>query len=269
MLMSDAQIRQFQRDGFILIDRILAPDEVARAAHAMSRIYAGKIDRDRRPEGARPPVQNWPHDHVKHYVHARFLNQDFWDIATAARPAQMAAELLGTKSVSLTEDQLLEKPAGGRPLAMHQDYSYWYFSDIPQMATCWITFTNVTAEMGPIRFIKGSHRWRLAPTPTNFAGGDEAQMMDAVSRICPPGEKLEFVDAIVPAGGGSIHHAMTIHGSMANRSQTTRHAISLHYAAAECRCTGPRQVWPEFMWEGVEKGDRIANCWMPVTYTAE
>ena len=268
MLMTPQQIAQFQRDGFIILDNILSPGEVSRGMTAMSRIYSGKIDHDRRPEGARHPVQQWPPDLVKHYVHARFLNQDFWDIATAARPAQMSAELLGTKSVSLTEDQLLEKPAGGKPLAMHQDYSYWCFSDIPQMATCWVTFNDVTPDMGPIRFIKGSHRWGLAPTPSNFAGGTEAQMMDAVSKICPAGEKLEFVDVIVPAGGGSIHHSMTIHGSMANRSPITRHAISLHYAAAECRCTGPRQVWPEYMWEGVEKGDRIANRWMPVTYTA-
>ena len=268
MLLSPQQLAQFSRDGFLVLDRILDPAQVARGHAAMTRIYAGVIGHDRRPEGSRPAVQQWPADVVKHYVHARFLDDDFWDIATSERPARLAAELLGTKSVSLTEDQLLEKPAGGKPLAMHQDYSYWGFSDIPRMATVWVTFNDVTADMGPIRFIKGSHRWGLAPTPTNFAGGTEEQMMDAVSKICPAGEKLEFVDVVVPAGGGSIHHAMAIHGSLANRTKTARHAISLHYAAAECRCTGPRQCWPDFMWEGIEKGDRLANRWMPITYTA-
>lgn len=268
MLMTPQQIEQFDRDGFVILDRILDPEQVRRGAAAMARIYAGNIDHDRRPEDSRTPVQQWPADLVKHYVHARFLNRDFWDIATSQTPARMAAELLRTGSVSLTEDQLLEKPAGGKPLAMHQDYSYWHFSDIPKMATVWVTFNDVTADMGPIRFIRGSHRWGLAPTPTNFAGGTEEQMLDAVAKVCPAGEELEFVDAVVPAGGGSIHHAMTIHGSLMNRSPITRHAISLHYAAAECRCTGPRQVWPAFMWEGIEKGDRLANRWMPVTYTA-
>ncbi|MCE9590191.1 MAG: phytanoyl-CoA dioxygenase family protein [Planctomycetes bacterium] len=266
--MSPQQIEQFERDGFLVIDRILTPEQVQRGRDAMARIYGGQITHDRRPEAFRGPVQQWGPDRVKHYVHARFLDGDFWDIATSERPARMSAELLRTPRVSLTEDQLLEKPGGGLALAMHQDYSYWGFSDIPQMATCWVALTDVTPDMGPIRFIKGSHRWPLAPAPSNFAGGSDDEMMEAADKVRPPGAALEFVDAVVPAGGGSIHHAMTLHGSKANRTKTTRHAISLHYAADECRCTGPRQCWQPFMWEGIEKGDRVANRWMPVTYDA-
>ncbi|MCX5659239.1 MAG: phytanoyl-CoA dioxygenase family protein [Planctomycetota bacterium] len=266
--MTPQQIEQFDRDGFVIVDRILSPEQVELGREAMARIYAGTISRDRRPAEFQKPIQQWGPDRVKHYVHARFLDAAFWDIATSARPAQIAAELLQTPSVSLTEDQLLEKPAGGRPLAMHQDYSYWAFSDVPRMATCWIALNNVTPDMGPMRFIKGSHRWPLAPTPSNFAGGDDDQIMEVADKVKPPGAKVELVDVIVPAGGGSFHHAMTLHGSTGNRSQTTRHAISLHYAAADCRCTGPRQCWEPYVWEGIEKGDRIANAWMPVTWPA-
>lgn len=266
MLMTPRQIEQFDRDGFVILDRIFTPEQVEAARQAMARVYAGTITHDRRPPEFRQPVQQWGPDRVKHYVHARFLDGEFWKLATSARPAQIAAELLQTPSVSLTEDQLLEKPAGGRALAMHQDYSYWGFSDIPRMATCWIALTAVTPDMGPIRFIKGSHRWPLAPTPTNFAGGDDDEVMEAIDKVRPPGAKIEFVDAVVPAGGGSFHHGMAVHGSLANRSAITRHAISLHYAAAECRCTGPGQCWGPYVWEGIEKGDRISNRWMPVTW---
>lgn len=266
MLLTAEQIEQFDRDGYVIVDRILSPEQVRRGRDAMARIYAGTISHDRRPEGFRNPVQQWGTDRVKHYVHARLLDGEFWDIATDARPAQMAAELLQTSSVSLTEDQLLEKPGGGRPLAMHQDYSYWSFSDIPRMTTCWIALNDVTPEMGPMRIIKGSHRWPLAPTPTNFAGGSEEEMMEVIEKARPAGAKVEVVDVLVPAGGGSFHHAMTMHGSTGNVSANPRHAISLHYAAQECRCTGPRQCWGPYMWEGIETGDRIANRWMPVTY---
>lgn len=266
MHLTPQQIAQFQLDGFLILDRILSPEQVVKARAAEDRIYAGEFTQDLRPADRRRPIPTWPADRTKHYVHARFLDRDFWDIATAPVPARMSAEVLGTSSVALTEDQLLDKPPGARPLAMHQDYSYWGFADVPQMTTCWIALNDSTSDLGPMQFIRGSHRWPLAPTPTNFSGGDEDTIMEAAEKVRPAGAKMELVEVVVPAGGGSIHHAMTLHGSRGNRSNRTRHAISLHYAAAECRCVDQRKTWEPWMWEGIGDGDRIANRWMPVVY---
>ena len=52
--------------------------------------------------------------------------------------APIAARLLRSASVSIVEDQLLDKPTGGRPVNFHQDYSYWPFSRATRMCTGWL-----------------------------------------------------------------------------------------------------------------------------------
>jgi phytanoyl-CoA hydroxylase len=268
-MINKEHIRQFQKDGCVILDRILNEEQIEKAMAAMARVYAGEFTNDRRPGELRGPMRDFDPGHVKHYVHARFLDQDFWDIATDPGLGKMVADLLQTESVSLVEDQLLEKPAGGGSFAMHQDYSYWGFSDRPQMLTLWITLTESTQEMGPIEFARGSHKWPLVPPPGSTAPGDDDQLMDAVRRARPDESEIEWMPVIVPAGGGSFHHGMTMHGSRASSSERNRYAISLHYAAAECRVTDSSLPWHPFIWEGVRPGDRPTSPFMPVVYNAD
>jgi len=251
MEITPERVKQFNVDGFVILNRILNDAQIVKVKNAMERVYNGEFIADLRPPEYRKPLPQFNPQQVNHYVHARLLDSDFWEVATDARIGEMAAKLLQTRSVSLIEDQLLAKPPGSKPIAMHQDYSYWKFSLIPQLTTCWIALTDMTLDMSPIQFIRGSHRWMTARTPTKFASGDEGDMMEIANEVHPPGAAVEIVTAIVPAGGGSFHHANALHGSQRNTSDRTRTAISLHYAAEECRADFRYLSWQPYMWEGV------------------
>jgi ectoine hydroxylase-related dioxygenase (phytanoyl-CoA dioxygenase family) len=168
------------------------------------------------------------------------------------------------------EDQLIEKGPGGPPVAMHQDAPYLTFLRSWDVVNLWIALTDVTAESAPLLCIRGSHRWQVSPQPRHFADGEDVDLMEVVAAACPEGEAAEVVPVVVPAGGGAFFGALTMHGSPRNRSQGTRYAYTLHYAAAECRADTSR--WPPnyepYLVAGIEDGGRIASPFMPVVYPA-
>ncbi|RIK41719.1 MAG: phytanoyl-CoA dioxygenase family protein, partial [Chloroflexi bacterium] len=43
-MISPEQVTQFQRDGFVILDQILTPDQVARANAALDRIFRGEVN---------------------------------------------------------------------------------------------------------------------------------------------------------------------------------------------------------------------------------
>jgi hypothetical protein len=268
--MTPEQIGQFERDGFLIVEGLLTAEEVERAHRALYRLFRGECSGDRRPPVFRRPLPPRPEREVtNHMVHGRLLDDDLWQIATSARLGKMAAALLRTRSVSLMEDQLIEKPPGGPPVAMHQDAPYLPFLRSWAVINCWIALTDLTEDSAPLLVLRGSHRWPVAAKPRHFADGGEADLMEVVESARPPGAAFDPVPLLVKAGDGAFFGALTMHGSPANRSQRTRYAYTLHYAAEECRAD--TSGWPAnyepWMVEGIPDGGRIASASMPVVYT--
>src|SRR5256885_641627 len=110
----------------------------------MDRILTGEYRGDRRP----PALRSRPHPtfgemHTTHWVlNSRLVDESIWSLVTRNELGRVAAGLLQTDSVSVVEDQLLDKPGGGAPVATHQDYRYWQFSTSPRMSTCWIALDD-------------------------------------------------------------------------------------------------------------------------------
>jgi hypothetical protein len=265
------QIAQFQEDGFLILDRILTEEQTEKALCSVRRIFRGQARGDRRPLEYRHRLPSYPEESevAKHWVNGRFLDQDLWNISTDPRLGAMAAALLDTPSVSLMEDQLFEKTPGGRPVAMHQDAAYLPFLRNWDVLNLWMALTDTTEEMAPLLLIRGSHAWgAVAEKPSKFSDGDEDDLMEVVPAIRPPGAAVELVPTVVPAGGGVFHHARTLHGSRRNRSDRTRYAYTLHYAAESVRVRGGR--WPgnfePYVVAGIEDGGRPVSDYLPVVY---
>ena len=102
-----------------------------------------------------------------------------------------------------------------------------------------------------------------------MGGKEDSEIMEVAEQTRPADDRVESVQVVVPVGGGSFHHGMTMHGSRGSDSSRPRIAISLHYAAEECRRTDGRLNWASFVWEGVGHGDRITNEFMPVVFSTK
>ena len=85
--------------------------------------------------------------------------------------------------------------------------------------------SDVGENSGPMRFVRGSQRWGLLGKGDFFSSDQEA--LRAAIEL-PPGEVWEEVPALLPAGGVSLHHTLTFHGSGANISGAARCSLAVH-----------------------------------------
>lgn len=268
-MLSPEQIHQFDEQGYVILDRILTPEELERVHRARERVYRGEYNGDRRPPALRQRVTPLGATDSVHWIlNARVLDSDLWALATNARLGEIAARLLKTPSVSILEDQLLDKPGPGAPVNVHQDYSYWLFSRSTRLITCWLALVDMTAALGPVEVIPGSHKWGAAPRPRELIRGSDQEWDGIVESIRPPNAKVEYVPVLVPAGGGALFHGLTLHGSRANTTSDVRRACSLHWASEECRVDRSRlrDYDHPYFFAGIQDGGRLINKYFPVVY---
>jgi len=274
MNLTSEDIEHFDQQGFLIVEQILSLEQVAQVIESMARVYRGEFTLDRRPQHIRAAHKRvWPlglPDSVQWFLNARVCDGDFWNVATSAEIGRVAATLLHSPSVSLVEDQLLNKPPqGGRPVKVHRDYSYWTFSKSSEMLTCWMSLVEASVEMGTLQVIPGSHKWEYVQTlQLNLMDGSEQGWLSAAEARCPAGTSIELVPVVVPPGGGVFFHSLTFHGSSRNTSNCVRRAISLHYASERCRFDVSRvadHLFP-YTFAGLRDGGPLVNRWMPQVY---
>ena len=271
MEISDAQVAQFECDGFLIVDRLLPDADVDNALRAMDRVYSGTYNNDVRPAALRSTVKPFgTQASVRWVLNARALDTQLWNIATHPTLGAAAARLLRTDAVSVIEDQLLDKPNSGVPVNLHQDYSYWLFSTSTNMLTCWIALCDMTAEMGPLELVRGSHRWGRSLRPRELIHGSDKEYSYAMHAALPQGVEPEFASAIVPRGGGVFFHSLTFHGSRGNTTSQYRRAMSLHWAASDCRLdrTKLQNYDHPYLFTGLKHGDPLVNKYIPFAYSA-
>ena len=271
MQVTDQQVTQFTRDGFAIVEGVLDAPRVARLHAAMDRVYGGAYNADRRPPRLRKEVQPFgDSSSVRWILNARVFDDELWRLATDPGLGEIAARLLGTPSVSIVEDQLLDKPTGARPVNFHQDYAYWPFSRATQMCTAWLALVDMTIAHGPLQLVPGSHRWGRAERPKELIRGSTEELLAAVEAARPDGTAVDRVSAVIPAGSAVFFHCLTFHGSEGNQAAGVRRAISLHYAGADCRMNlagTASHDYPYFFAQLAEDGP-IVNKYMPMVYPA-
>jgi ectoine hydroxylase-related dioxygenase (phytanoyl-CoA dioxygenase family) len=141
---------------------------------------------------------------------------------------------MGYGGTRILQDNCLWKPPGARSLGMHQDGSYADYLVPAEMITCWVALDDTRAEGGTIEYARGSHRWpKVPPDRGSFHAPDD--WLAPVHAAAPEGEEPDLVPVVVKAGGCSLHHSLTFHGSGRNEADTHRRALVSHLLAAHTR----------------------------------
>ncbi|CAN5340023.1 hypothetical protein BH11MYX1_BH11MYX1_32510 [soil metagenome] len=273
MQITDEQQQQFERDGFLIVDRMIDSGDIEVARASMDRILEGQYQGDRRPAALRAtPHPIFGNKNTTHWVlNSRLVDDNIWSLVTRSELGAAAGKLLRSPSISVIEDQLLDKPGGGAPVATHQDYRYWQFSTSPQMVTAWIALDDMDLDIGTVELIPGSHRWGQHAFERSLADDFKDQVDGAsvylrvAEKLRPPDAEMRFVPAIVPRGGGAFFHSLTIHSSGPNRTDRRRRALSIHYAGADCRLDLSRTVDQTFPYcfARLKSGDPLVNKYLP------
>ena len=234
----------YQRDGFVVHPEPVVPGALLDAARGgMARVLAGNYATAPRAgfERRDPPTP----DGLVKIDQAHVVDPDLLAVVSCAELGGLAAAVLQATRVQAWATQLLFKPGGGTDAGVvgwHQDLQYWRPWWTGETFTIWLALDDVDADMGPLSYVRGSHRWGLQ-------GGDFfSQDLEAVqSRL--PAEEWDEMPAVLPAGGVSIHQNLTLHGSRQNTSSRPRCGIAVHLRTerAEPRPGGAHPYGPDWL----------------------
>ena len=218
--------RHFEPDGYAIANEPLVdPSTLSAAQQAMVAVRDGHFD-----TGV-PPSGHPGYDPTKlcKINDAHLASHALHALVRDPAVAQLAAAVTGARRIQVWATQLLIKPpateAAGH-VGWHQDRQYWrYWSQAEGLFTIWMALSDVGADCGPMRFVRGSQRWGFLDQG-DFFGGDQQALRDGID--IPEGEGWEEVSALMPAGGVSFHHCLTFHGSDANTSDRPRCSVAVH-----------------------------------------
>tara|TARA_B100000530_G_C15854299_1_gene446617 strand:- start:67 stop:906 length:840 start_codon:yes stop_codon:yes gene_type:complete len=219
--------KQFQDNGYLILDKFLETDKVKNISEKFKDLFSGVFE-----TGLEPDEWNWkegrdPNDVTRQICNGWKSDLSIKKIVTHKLLGKSCSELMDWIGARLLQDNILWKPPGGKTLAYHQDAAYddWI---IPQtMITCWIPLDDVTKKKGTLEYVKGSHKWGLAPPQGQFHSPNNYK--EVLENFANKNNKtIDITYVELPAGGVSFHHGNTWHGSGINNSMKDRRAIVAH-----------------------------------------
>lgn len=218
---SDEQRREFQENGFFVLESVFSLEEMEELCRHIDAFHqrqeeelkaqGGTIGISRANEISFTPFLAEADETIKQFV----LRPEFVAICT---------QLL-SQDVDLYWNQLVFKaPEGNKEFPWHQDDGYTPVTPSPYL-TLWLALNDATPENGCISVLPGSHKKGLVPhekTPIGLA--------------CYPSDSPDQ-GVMVPVKSGSIavFQSLTMHKSGVNRSQGMRKAYIIQYSQAGLR----------------------------------
>ena len=245
------QISFFHENGFLALDPITTPDEIAWMRESYDRIFSQRAGRE---EGNQFDLGGTDEE-GKEATLPQILN-----------PAKYAPELNGglyLKNAQAIARQLLNpnagggvahaifKPAGiGAPTPWHQDEAYWDPQWQYYNVSFWMPLQEATIENGCLWFVPKSHYWEILPhrsigNDPRIHGlelaVDNAEQVTKSAVPCP-----------LKPGGVTIHLNRTLHYSGPNKTDIARRALILGYGVANSPYPAPRN----FSWNDIKMTPR-------------
>jgi phytanoyl-CoA hydroxylase len=247
----DEMVRIYERDGFVNAGRVLDPVDIA-ALTADVEPYADCLARGVPRPGFFPgyagDLGRTPQANHFQISSMSKISEPFRLLTENQQILQVAARLAHARTLQLWCDIVQYKPARhGAAFCWHQDAPYHHTAlEPPEMIlAAWVALDDADEETGCMWMVPGSHRWGVRETHLwSYKEYEEVEAFNAVGP--PPGAFLEHagewrgaVPCRVRAGDLHFHHALTWHGSPANRGAKPRRACTINYLPDGIRATGP------------------------------
>lgn len=215
-LLTSEQIDFYRENGFVKVEQILTPGEVAELAQYMDEVMANEeiISTDQVGGGYYRVLFQKAHAWHQHEGIAKFT--------LSPKLAQMALALTGAKAIRLLDDHILWKmPQDSKETPWHQDASYWPLNEAGALSI-WIPVDDVNERNGCMSFIPGSHK----------AGKLEAIELsnpDDLFTKTTGYDRAKAVKVPLQAGSCTFHDGLAFHYAHANQTDKPRRVLAIIY----------------------------------------
>jgi ectoine hydroxylase len=224
------ELAAHDRDGFVVVPRLLAPDEVAALVDELDRLVADPAVRaDERT------VLEEGSDAVRSLFEVHRLSAAVAALAADERVAGRARQVLGS-DVHVHQSRLNRKPGGGAGFAWHSDFETWHAEDgmpAPRAVSIAIALTENTPHNGPLVIVPGSHRTFVPCVGATPAAHHRTSLRRQEIGVPDPASLAALVDrhgvAVLTGAPGSavLFDANCLHGSDANTTARPRSNLFL------------------------------------------
>lgn len=255
IIVTAAQIEQFRRDGFVVVDHLLTNEEVETFGAAVDRAVADRKRNDTRALGEKSLYEQ----SFTQCINLWEDNPEVLPLTFHPKISEAAAMLIGVPRLRLWHDQALYKDAGGRYTEPHQDQPYWPMDEIDTLSA-WITFDGSTRENGCMAYVPGSHLVGVKKFVNIFTADEKVKILEEPKIAAVPPVYVE-----VPRGAVAFHHGLTVHLAGANHSARTRRVHTMIYFRDGATRTKP-YVHPSVDRPGIKVGEPIDSDLTPLVW---
>ncbi|MER5969933.1 ectoine hydroxylase [Streptomyces sp. NPDC002055] len=238
-----SDLRDFDRDGFLTVDQLITPDEVAKYRAELDRLTTDPVIRADQRSIVEPKSQD-----VRTVFEVHKISEVFASLVRDPRVVERARQILGS-DVYVHQSRINVKPGfGATGFYWHSDFETWHAEDgLPNMRTVSVSIalTENYDTNGGLMIMPGSHRTFLgcagATPKDNYK--KSLQMQDAGT---PSDEALtKFADQhgiklfTGSAGSATWFDCNCMHGSGDNITPFARSNVFIVFNSVENEAVEP------------------------------
>lgn len=238
-MLTDAQIEDYRRDGYIGVEGVLSLEEVKELQQVTDSFVESSrqvtesddvYDLEPGHTAANPKLRRVKSPIEAHDVYRKTLGHK--------KILDIVAQLIGPSIWTNGNKLNMKSGGGGSPVEWHQDWAWYPFTNDDLLAVG-VCIDDMTEENGCLLGIPGTHK---GPILDHHLDGYFAGAVTEEGFSDSGAEKIE-----VKAGGISIHHVRVLHGSLPNLSPNPRRLLLFQYCAGD--------AWPlrGVEWEEYER----------------
>jgi len=213
MTLSQDQVTQFERDGYITPINVLGLDEAARLRR---NLEACEADQGGALEA-----------HQRNKSHLLFKWLD--DLIRDPRVLDPVEQLIGPNLLCWNTIFWIKEAGADSFISWHQDQTYWGLSS-DRVVTAWLALSPASIESGCMRVMPGTHRGDILPHEDRY---NEANMLTRGQEITAGVDDATAVFMPLEVGQMSLHNYRLAHASGPNLSDDRRIGVSMHFMPTE------------------------------------
>lgn len=208
-ILTQAQVAQYQQDGFVVVPDLIQPDEaIAWKAQLKARLI--QEGNENIPSG----VRVWMADSLDPFSSAQLQSP---------RMVAILQQLIGPTVEFLSFKAVFKNNKTSFPSPWHQDWAYWGGST---KISVWIALDDATPENGCLQLIPGSQKQVIEMKEVEDVKGFGRRITD--DQVA--GMSIETVP--VPRGAGIFFHDLALHASCPNINGQDRWSVIPTYRNA-------------------------------------
>jgi len=263
---SNTLVDEFKRLGAVCLRGLFAQSWLDKLADGVDKNFA-----DPGPDHTVYTRAGEPGGFYDDYCNWQRIDE-YRDFIMHSPAAEIAAQLMGSKTARIYHDHVLVKEPGTREVTpWHHDLPY-YGVDGDQLCSIWLPLDPVPQSACP-EFVAGSHATgrlyypRLFIDNKNYAEGHEG--FETIPDVDAQRETLELLSWDLELGDCIVFHMRTIHGAPSTIGlKTRRRGFSTRWLGDDARfAERPWTTSPPFKEVDLKPGDIMDHPSFPIAWS--